>query len=68
MVVPVATSASISRVVSRSSSGASITDDLENVILNESSRRINSEQGNKGTDFDSISFSSCGMLKDESID
>mmetsp|Transcript_32815 Transcript_32815/g.77390 ORF Transcript_32815/g.77390 Transcript_32815/m.77390 type:complete len:118 (-) Transcript_32815:625-978(-) len=47
MVVPVATSASISRVVSRSSSGASIADDLENVILNESSRSINSEQGYK---------------------
>eukprot|EP00536_Pseudo-nitzschia_multiseries_P001415 jgi/Psemu1/63136/estExt_Genemark1.C_180109 len=47
MVLPLSTSASISRLVSRSSSGASITDDLESVILNESSRSIDSEQGYK---------------------
>ncbi|VEU43190.1 unnamed protein product [Pseudo-nitzschia multistriata] len=47
MVLPVATSASISRLVSHSASGASITDDFENVILNESSRSIDSEQDYK---------------------
>ena len=46
----VATSASISRMVSRSSNGALIEDDMETAILHDSSHRINSEN-HKGTAF-----------------
>uniref|UniRef100_A0A7S4A9S0 Uncharacterized protein n=1 Tax=Pseudo-nitzschia australis TaxID=44445 RepID=A0A7S4A9S0_9STRA len=47
MVAQVATSASISRLTSLSSSKAPIADDVKNIILNESSRIIDSEQDYK---------------------